>query len=120
MNCNYDALGYSYDAPIAVHDASGPKFTGKERDSETGLDNYGARYYGSALGRFVTPDWSPKPVPVPFADLHDPQTLNQHAYVRNNPLSKNDPDGHCGTPSGLGPGQVGICVASYISSTLSE
>jgi RHS repeat-associated protein len=92
------------------------KFTSKERDSESGLDNYGARYYGSALGRFVTPDWSPKPVPVPFVDLHDPQTLNQYAYVRNNPLSKDDPDGHCGTPSGLGPGQVGVCVASYISS----
>jgi len=92
------------------------KFTSKERDSESGLDNYGARYYGSALGRFVTPDWSPKPVPVPFVDLHDSQTLNQYAYVRNNPLSKDDPDGHCGTPSGLGPGQVGVCVASYISS----
>ena len=32
------------------------KFTGKERDSETGLDMFGARYYGSGLGRFMTPD----------------------------------------------------------------
>jgi RHS repeat-associated protein len=34
------------------------KFTGKERDTETGLDNFGARYYGSNMGRFMTPDWS--------------------------------------------------------------
>jgi RHS repeat-associated protein len=32
------------------------KFTGKERDSESGLDYFGARYYGSALGRFTSPD----------------------------------------------------------------
>ncbi|HEX3154955.1 MAG TPA: RHS repeat-associated core domain-containing protein [Candidatus Angelobacter sp.] len=70
------------------------KFTGKERDSETNLDYFGARYYGNALGRFMTPDWSAKPVTVPYADLHDPQTLNQYAYVRNSPISKADPDGH--------------------------
>jgi RHS repeat-associated protein len=96
------------------NDTNHYKFTGKERDSETGLDNFGARYYGSALGRFVTPDWSAKPVPVPYAELGDPQSLNQYAYVRNNPLSKNDPDGHCGAPAGLKPGQTGVCVASYI------
>jgi len=37
-----------YDAPIAVYDASTHKFTGKERDSESGLDMFGARYYGSS------------------------------------------------------------------------
>jgi RHS repeat-associated protein len=76
------------------------KFTGKRRDAESGLDNFGARYNSSSLGRFMTPDWSAQPVAVPFADLSDPQTLNLYTYVRNNPLSKNDPDGHCGTPSG--------------------
>ena len=30
------------------------KFTGKERDSESGLDMFGARYYGSSLGRFMS------------------------------------------------------------------
>ena len=70
------------------------KFTGKERDSETGLDYFGARYYSSALGRFMTPDWSAKPVPVPYADLADPQSLNQYSYVRNIPTSKIDADGH--------------------------
>ncbi len=32
------------------------KFTGKERDSESGLDNFGARYDSSQYGRFMTPD----------------------------------------------------------------
>ncbi len=32
------------------------KFTGKERDSESGLDNFGARFNSSSLGRFMTPD----------------------------------------------------------------
>jgi RHS repeat-associated protein len=36
------------------------KFTGKERDAESGLDNFGARYDASSLGRFMTPDWAAK------------------------------------------------------------
>ena len=55
------------------------RFTGNERDTESGLDYFGARYYGSALGRFMSPDWSAKPVPVPYADFSNPQTLNQYA-----------------------------------------
>jgi RHS repeat-associated protein len=69
--------------------------TGKERDSETGLDFFGARYFSAAQGRFTTPDWSATPQPVPYADLTDPQTLNLYSYVRNNPLAKADVDGHC-------------------------
>jgi RHS repeat-associated protein len=71
------------------------KFTGKERDSETQLDYFGARYYGNWLGRFITPDWSAMPVPVPYADLSDPQSLNQYSYVRNIPTVRVDPTGHC-------------------------
>ena len=71
------------------------KFTGKERDSESGLDNFGARYYGSSMGRMMSPDWSAKTEPVPYAKLGDPQTLNLYAYVGNNPLSRTDPTGHC-------------------------
>ena len=73
------------------------KFTGKERDSETGLDYFGARYFSSAQGLWTSPDWSGVPEPVPYADLTDPQTLNLYSYVRNNPLSHADPDGHCTT-----------------------
>jgi len=75
------------------NDSNHYKFTGKERDSETGLDYFGARYYGNWLGRFITPDWNATPVPVPYADLTDPQTLNQYSYVRNIPTSKADVDG---------------------------
>jgi len=71
------------------------KFTGKERDNETGLDYFGARYYGSNMGRWLSPDWSEAPAPVPYADLTDPQTLNLFGYVRNNPLGRVDADGHC-------------------------
>jgi RHS repeat-associated protein len=70
------------------------KFTGKERDSESGLDYFGARYYGSGLGRFITPDWNGVPVPVPYADLTDPQSLNEYSYVRNIPTVRVDADGH--------------------------
>jgi RHS repeat-associated protein len=52
------------------------KFTGKERDGETQLDYFGARYYSNGLGRSATPDWSAKAEPVPCSTLDDPQTLN--------------------------------------------
>ncbi len=90
-------LGYE-----AVEDptAPSPRFTGQYRDTETkssampsGLDFFGARYFSGAQGRFTTPDWSERPEPVPYADLSDPQTLNLYGYVRNNPLSRTDPDG---------------------------
>ena len=69
-------------------------FTGKERDSESGNDYFGARYYASTMGRFMSPDWSAKEEPVPYAKLDNPQSLNLYAYVLNNPLDKTDPDGH--------------------------
>src|SRR5271154_5164517 len=72
----------------------GPCSTGKERDQESGNDYFGARYYASSLGRWTSPDWSAKVEPVPYSKLDDPQSLNLYSYVRNNPLSRNDPDGH--------------------------
>ncbi|MCZ2078487.1 MAG: RHS repeat-associated core domain-containing protein, partial [Bryobacterales bacterium] len=64
------------------------KFTGKERDGETGLDYFGARYFSGAQGRFTSPD-------KPFADqfVEDPQSWNLYTYVRNNPLRYVDDDG---------------------------
>ena len=70
------------------------KFTGKERDAESGLDNFGARYNASSLGRFMTPDWAAKAVTVPYAKFGDPQTLNLYSYVENGPLNRIDADGH--------------------------
>jgi RHS repeat-associated protein len=71
-----------------------PRYTGKERDSESGNDYMFARYYNSATGRFLSPDWSAKEEPVPYAKLDNPQSLNLYSYVYNNPLGKADPDGH--------------------------
>ena len=70
------------------------RYTGKERDPESGNDYFGARYYASTMGRFMSPDWSAKEEPVPYATMGDPQSLNLYAYVRNNPLRGVDPDGH--------------------------
>jgi RHS repeat-associated protein len=69
--------------------------SGKERDTESGNDYFLARYYNSATGRFLSPDWSAKEDPVPYAKLDNPQTLNLYSYVQNNPLSHVDADGHC-------------------------
>jgi len=70
------------------------RYTGKERDAESGLDYFGARYYSSGVGRWMSPDWSSSPSGVPYATLGDPQSLNLYEYVRNNPLSQVDADGH--------------------------
>ena len=69
-------------------------FTDKERDTESGLDFFGARYYASNMGRFMSPDWSAQEEPVPYAKLNDPQSLNLYSYVLNHPLVGIDPDGH--------------------------
>ena len=71
-------------------------FTGKERDPESGDDYFEARYYNSAAGRFLSPDWSAKEEPVPYAKLDNPQSLNLYAYVLNRPTTGFDPDGHDG------------------------
>jgi len=76
------------------NDSNHYKFTGKERDSETQLDYFGARYYSNGLGRFVTPDWAAKATAVPYAEFSDPQSLNLYTYVRNIPTTQYDPDGH--------------------------
>jgi RHS repeat-associated protein len=75
-------------------DATEHHFTGKERDTESGLDYFGARYLGSIMGRWMSPDWASVPVPLPYADISNPQTLNLYGYGGNNPLSNIDMDGH--------------------------
>jgi len=64
-------------------------FTGKERDSETGNDYFGARYYGTGMGRFLSPD----PVVLMKQKFTDPQQWNMYSYARNNPLRFTDPTG---------------------------
>ena len=57
------------------------KFTSKERDAETGLDYFGARYLSSAQGRFTSPD----PLLI-SARLENPQSWNRYSYALNNLL----------------------------------
>jgi len=70
-------------------DATEHHFTGKERDSESGNDYFGARYYASSMGRFLSPD----PKIMTARHLTNPQKWNKYAYVINNPLMRFDPDG---------------------------
>ena len=71
-------------------DATEHHFTGKERDTETVKDYFGARYYDSGMGRFMSVD----PAWLFAADPGNPQTWNQYVYVLNNPLSNVDPAGY--------------------------
>jgi RHS repeat-associated protein len=80
--------------------------TGKERDTESGNDYFGARYYASSMGRFMSPDWSDSPSAVPYAHLENPQSLNLYSYVLNNPLRGTDADGHECTVDGENHGGV--------------
>ncbi len=77
------ALGY------ASGDGVRQQFTAQERDIETGLDYFNARYYASVQGRFTSPD-----VPLVDQSASDPQSWNLYSYVRNNPLGLTDPTGH--------------------------
>jgi len=77
---------------VAAYGSSGllrHKFAGKERDSESGMDYFLARYYSSPMGRFTSPD-------IPFADQTTaaPQSWNLYTHTRNNPLKYVDENGN--------------------------
>jgi RHS repeat-associated protein len=98
-------------------DISPLHFTGKERDSESGLDYFNARHYGSSMGRFMQADPLPwlgwqhpseesteeekEEAHKKFEDwIGNPQNLNMYAYVLNNPLRYTDPTGMSGCQAG--------------------
>ena len=90
------AQGYS------VSDGVRQQFTEKERDTETGLDYFGARYYASVQGRFTSPD----PLGIWMIERKkqdeytaNPQRWNKYTYVLNNPLRYVDPDGLAEIPT---------------------
>jgi RHS repeat-associated protein len=70
------------------------QFTGQERDiasvgdgSAQLPDYFHARYYEPSMGRFLSVD------PGRDWDIHQPQSWNMYAYVRNNPINRVDPNG---------------------------
>jgi RHS repeat-associated protein len=99
----YDADFYPFggERDVTVSCSQNYKFEGKERDSETQNDDFGARYYSWRVGRWLSADWSAVPAPVPYANLTNPQTLNLYAMVSDNPETFADLDGH-GTDPALG------------------
>jgi len=70
-------------------DGARQKFTQKERDNETGLDYFLARYHSSTQGRFTSPD----PILISSQQIVNPQSWNLYSYVNNNPLAYLDPTG---------------------------
>jgi RHS repeat-associated protein len=83
------------------------RFTGKEWDSESGNDYFGARYFGSSMGRFLSPD----PSQLYYANPAYPQSFNLYSYVMNNPLIFTDPDGlDCIYTSGQSSSSVTVTI----------
>jgi len=84
----YEATFTPYGQEMATENtcSTNYKFTGYERDAETGLDYAFARYYNSRLGRFMSAD-------LLGGDQDVPQSLNRYAYVGNSPVVFVDPLG---------------------------
>jgi RHS repeat-associated protein len=69
-------------------DKTRQRYTGLERDEDSGLDNTLFRKYESAAGRWTSPD--------PYSgsmDVRDPQSYNRYAYVENDPVNRVDHTG---------------------------
>jgi RHS repeat-associated protein len=88
----YDAdfAPFGYEMAYVTSCTQNYKFTGMERDGETGNDHGWFRNYEQNLGRWVSPD------ALPGGDITNPQSLNRYAYVLNNPTSLIDPSGLSG------------------------
>jgi RHS repeat-associated protein len=92
------AMTQSAPCCLSVAFRNGHKFTGKERDAESGLDDFGARYYGSSMGRFMStdpyiPQFECKNTSCFTNYFGNPKNWNRYAYTRNNPLAFVDPNG---------------------------
>src|SRR5579875_1917105 len=73
--------GRSASLLFGASDGIEQKFTGQIRDSETGMDFFPARYYASAVERFMSPD-----APLIGSDPEDPLSWNLYSYARNRPM----------------------------------
>ena len=83
-----DFYPFGSERVITASSSNTYKFTAKERDSESGLDHFGARHYSSSIVRFMSIDPSARSA-IPSA----PQSWNRYAYVENNPIAFFDPNG---------------------------
>jgi RHS repeat-associated protein len=93
-----DMYPFGYEMPGRVQGSSSVdgryKFTGKERDTETSYDYFGARYYDARIGRWL--------IPEPLLSTLNPKelihktvlSLSPYQYVRNNPIRRIDVDGY--------------------------
>lgn len=92
---DYKPFGEEYD--VTGFPENNRMFVGKEKDKETGLHYFGARYMEAKIGRFISPDPAGPVVPmtgkINEIVLLNPQRLNQYAYGLNNPYRYVDPDG---------------------------
>ncbi|HEX2868063.1 MAG TPA: RHS repeat-associated core domain-containing protein [Ignavibacteriales bacterium] len=88
---DYYAFGGTLSSYVNGSTVDKYKFTGKERDSETGLDYFGARYYDSKICRWMSVD--------PLADLNP--GISPYAYCHNDPINRIDPDGMDDEPNVL-------------------
>ena len=95
-DADFDPYGGEHPYTNTCPSSNAYKFEGKERDAETGNDDFGARYYTSRFGRWLSADWSSTPAPVPYANLTNPQTLNLYSMVADDPESFADLQGHEG------------------------
>jgi RHS repeat-associated protein len=114
----YDADFYPYGGERSYTNTcpqNNYKFEGKQRDTETGNDDFGARYYSNRFGRWLSADWSAVPAPVPYANLTNPQTLNLYAMVADDPESFADLDGHVPDPQNGTPQTPANCPSDGLS-----
>jgi RHS repeat-associated protein len=91
------------------------EFIGKERDQETSLSYFGARFYDGGIGRFLSVDPALR-LKISFATLTRPQLLNNYVYGGNNPYRFVDRDGRA--VSILVPMGVAIAANFFFPSTL--
>lgn len=89
----YGSTSYQAGRSVAEVSLKRYRYTGKERDEETGLNYHGARYYAPWLGRWTAAD---------ISGVTD--GVNLFAYVRNNPLRYSDPSGFSGEEQTQHPG----------------
>ena len=121
VSSRHDYLPFGEEINRGAGVGGGPtqRFTGKERDAETGLDYFLARYMSPAQGRFTSPD------PDNYdARLWQPQSWNMYGYVWNNPIRHRDDDGRAvngllavvGGVVGFGTGVAGSAYSQYVLS----